>query len=183
MNEKAAMDSGLPQATDLRQEAERRLRSKNAGSVEGMADSPARGSAPVAQLAAATPSPVQVSPPATAVVFNAEEAIRRCFNREDMVRGMIQGFFEEVDALFLQMRAALEKGDLQEVGRLGHRMKGTVVYLGADLAAQAARHVERFHESGGGTPSEAEEAINALQHECIVLIAALSKHPLAQTTN
>ena len=177
MNEKAA--------TNLRQEAEQHLRSKKAASVEGMADSPARGSAPAAQLAAATPSPAQGSPPATADVFNPEEAIRRCFNSKNMVRGIIQGFFEEVDVLFLQMRAALEKGDLLEVGQLGHRMKGTVVYLGADHATQAARRVERFHKlsgSNGVNRSEAEEAINALQHECILLKSALSKHPLAQTT-
>ena len=99
-----------------------------------------------------------------------------------MVRGVIQGFFEEVDALFLQMRAALEKGDLLEVGQLGHRMKGTVAYLGADLATQAARRVERFCKSSDVNPSEAEEAINALEHECVLLKSALSRHPLAQTT-
>ena len=174
MNEKAA--------TDLRQEAERHLRSEKDASVEGTADSLACGSAPVAQLAAATPSPVQGSPPATADVFNPEEAIRRCFDNKNIVRGMIQGFFEEVDVLFLQMRAALEKGDLPEVGQLGHRMKGTVAYLGADLATQAACRVERFHKSSGVTPSEAAEAINALETECILLKSALSRHPLAQTT-
>ncbi len=70
------------------------------------------------------------------------------------------------------MRAALEKGDLVEVGRLGHRMKGTVVYLGAEIAKQAALRVERFCKSSGGTAAEAEEAINALEHECVVLKAA-----------
>ena len=140
-------------ATNIRQEVERQLRSKKAASIEGMAD-----------------------------VFNPEEAIRRCFDSKAMVRGMIQGFFEEVDALFPQMRAALEKGDLLEVGQLGHRVKGTVAYLGADLATQAARRVERSHLSSGVTASEAEEAINALEHECLMLKSALSKHPLAQTT-
>ena len=48
-----------------------------------------------------------------------------------MLREMIQCFCEELHSVFPQMRAALEKGDLVEVGRLGHRMKGTVVYLGA----------------------------------------------------
>ena len=58
-------------------------------------------------------------------------------------------------------------------------MKGTVVYLGAQSAGDAALCVERFCKSSGGTPSEAEESINALEHECIVLKAALSEHPLA----
>ena len=42
---------------------------------------------------------------------------------------MIQCFFDDVDNLLPKIRAALEKGDLEEVGRLGHRLKGTVVYL------------------------------------------------------
>jgi HPt (histidine-containing phosphotransfer) domain-containing protein len=77
------------------------------------------------------------------------------------------------------MRAALEKDDLAEVGRLGHRMKGTEVYLGAEPAKQAALRVERFCKSSGGSPSEAEEAINALEQECMVLKAELREHPLA----
>ena len=58
-------------------------------------------------------------------------------------------------------------------------MKGTVVYLGAQPAEEAALRVERFCTSSGGTPSEAEEAVNALEHECMVLKSVLSKHPLA----
>jgi hypothetical protein len=96
-----------------------------------------------------------------------------------MVREMILCFFDEVDKSFPQMRAALEKGDLVEVGLLGHRMKVTVVYLGAEPAKQATLRVERFCKSGGGTASKAEEAVNALDHECILLKAALKAHSLA----
>jgi HPt (histidine-containing phosphotransfer) domain-containing protein len=96
-----------------------------------------------------------------------------------MVREMIQCYCDEVDNLFPQMRAAVDKGDLVELGRLGHRMKGTVVYLGAQSALEAALCVERFYHAGDGTPSEAEEAINALERECLALRTALVKHPLA----
>lgn len=56
------------------------------------------------------------------------------------------------------MRAALEKGGVVEVGRLGHRIKGTVVYLGAQPAKEATLRVERFCRCGG-TAAEAAEAI------------------------
>jgi two-component system sensor histidine kinase/response regulator len=151
----------------------------NAQEMIGLVESLARGDMPVAQLASATPGPAKTSSQSTALVFNPEEALSRCFNSRDLVREMIQCFFEEADNLFLQMRVALEKGDLVEVGRLGHRMKGTVVYLGAQPAKEAALHVERFCKSSGGTPSEAEAAIAALEHECKALKAALSEHPLA----
>jgi len=91
-----------------------------------------------------------------------------------MLQEMIQGFYEEMALLFPQMRAALERDDLAEVGRLGHRMKGTVVYLGAEPAKEAALRVERFCRCSGGTRPEAEEAVNALEHECAALKAALA---------
>jgi hypothetical protein len=58
-------------------------------------------------------------------------------------------------------------------------MKETVVYLGAQPAKEAALRVERFCQPGGGAPSEAEEAVNALERECLALKAALSEHPPA----
>jgi PAS domain S-box-containing protein len=114
-----------------------------------------------------------------AVVFDPELALSRCFDSNEMLREMIQCFFEEVDSVFPQMRAALEKGDLVEVGRLGHRMKGTVVYLGAQSAEEAARGAERFCKSSGGTASEAEQAVNVLEQECLMLKTELADHPLS----
>ena len=95
---------------------------------------------------------------------------------------MIQCFFQEQGDLLPQMRTALERGDLEEVGRLGHRMKGTVVYLGAQAAKEAALRVERFCKSSGGTAEEAEEAeeaIDELERACQALAAALQPHPWA----
>jgi hypothetical protein len=61
-------------------------------------------------------------------------------------------------------------------------MKGTVVYLGAEPAKEAALRVERFCKSSGGTPSEAEDAINKLERECRALKEALGECPLATET-
>ncbi len=76
----------------------------NAQEMIGLVESLACGVAPAAQLVAATAGPPETSPPATAPVFNAEEALSRCFNSQDMVREMIQCFFDEVHNLFPQMR-------------------------------------------------------------------------------
>jgi PAS domain S-box-containing protein len=111
-------------------------------------------------------------------VFDPELALSRCFESREMLREMIQCFIEEVDSVFPQMRAALAKEDLVEVGRLGHRMKGTVVYLGAPRAEEAARGVERFCKSSDGTPAEAEDAVNQLERECMALKAELHARPL-----
>ena len=145
----------------------------------GLIESLARGAVPPSQGAAAPHDPTEASPAALDLVFNAEVAVSRCFNSPRMVGDMIHCFFDEVEGLFPQMRAALMQGDLVQVGRLGHRMKGTVAYLGAEPAEHAARRVEQFCRSSGGAPMEAEEAVNALEHQCAVLKAALSAHPLS----
>ena len=72
------------------------------------------------------------------------------------------------------MQAALDRGDLLEVGRLGHRMKGTLAYLGAASAKEAAMRVERFSRLTGRAPAEAAEAVAALQCQCHILKAALA---------
>ncbi len=151
----------------------------NAQELIGLVERLARCAVPDSREDAVVPNTVETSPGTAAVVFNPEEAIAQCFNSSKMLQQMIQSFFDDIDNLFVTMRTALEKGDLVEVGRLGHRMKGTVVYLGAQPAEEAALRVERFCTSSGGTPSEAEEAVNALEHECMVLKSVLSKHPLA----
>ena len=67
----------------------------------------------------------------TAIVFDAEAVLSKCCDSRDMVREMIQCFFDDVDEVLPQIRMAQKTGNLAEVGRLGHRLKGTVVYLGA----------------------------------------------------
>ncbi len=144
----------------------------------GLVETLARGTEPATQPVAAAPDPVERPSRVTAAVFDPEQTLTRCFNNRHMVGEMIRCFFDEVDSLFPQMRAALGKGDLAEVGRLGHRLKGTVVYLGAESARQAAMRVERLCTSSDGAASGAEEAVNVLERECAMLEAALREHPL-----
>ena len=88
---------------------------------------------------------------------------------------MIGFFFKDADSLLPQMRAALQKGDLAEVGRLGHRLKGSIVHVGAEAAREAASRVERFMLHAG-EQAEAEEAVTAFERECEVLRVALTEY-------
>ncbi len=115
-----------------------------------------------------------VSSPAT-TVFEPVIALKRCFNKQDLLREMIAYFFKDADNLRPQMRAALQKGDLTEVGRLGHRMKGTLVHLGAVAASEAVQRVERFMLYAG-EQAEAEDAVSAFERECEVLRAVLTEY-------
>lgn len=123
-------------------------------------------------------SPVPSGRPATPV-FDPALARARCFDSQRMVSEMIECFLGDTDDLLAQMRAALARRDLTEVGRLGHRIKGTVVYLGAESAKLAAEDVERFVVPECRDEAEAEAAVDGLQRECDVLKLALRGHPLA----
>ena len=81
----------------------------NAQEMLGLVESLACGVAPVAQLVAAPSGSAETSLQATAVVFNADEALAHCFNSADMVREMIQCFFDEVDNSFPKMRRPWRK--------------------------------------------------------------------------
>jgi PAS domain S-box-containing protein len=116
--------------------------------------------------------PVSFPPSA---VFDVELALNRCFGKRDMLQEMIAYFFKDADSLFPHMRAVLQKGDLVEVGRIGHRLKGTLFHLGAEAAREAASRAERFMLHAG-EQSDAEEAVRALERECEVLRAVLTKY-------
>ncbi len=109
-----------------------------------------------------------------AMVFDYALALKRCFKNPDMLRDMIQYFFHEVDSVFPEMRAALASSELIEVGKLGHRLKGTLVYLGAEVAKEAAVRVEQF-QAHGGDLAEAESAVQSLERACEALRRVLAK--------
>jgi PAS domain S-box-containing protein len=129
-----------------------------------------------ADLSPATPP--QAATASTAVVFDFDVALKRCSNSPEIMREMIQCFVSEAEKLLPQMHASIERSDIEEISRLGHRIKGTVVYLGAEPATQAALRVERCCECNGGTLSEAQQAVDALQRECMLLRTALDECPL-----
>jgi CheY-like chemotaxis protein len=140
--------------------------------VENLA---ARSPSVAAGTVSSPPASRQPAEPSAAAVFDPELALKRCFGKPKLVQDTVRCFFDDADSLLPQMRTALEKGDLQELGRLGHRLKGTVVYLGAEPARTAAQRVERFHCSGGEAV-EAGEAVNSLAQQCELLKAALAEH-------
>ena len=71
-----------------------------------------------------------------------------------------------------------QRDDFLEVRNLGHRLAGTLAYLAAEPARQAARRMERVGVSGGGQ-AEAEEAVATLERECRALRNALAEHQAA----
>jgi HPt (histidine-containing phosphotransfer) domain-containing protein len=93
---------------------------------------------------------------------------------------MVKWFFAETERLLPEMHRGLQRGDVVELGRLAHRLKGTVVYLGARRAVDAAQRAERF--VAGGSLGDADEAVHALERECEALKTALIDYQLEHPT-
>ena len=119
-------------------------------------------------------------PGADGAVFDARTALARCLGKPNLLAQMIELFFEDAENVLPQVRSALQRGDLAEVRRLGHRLKGTLAHLAAGPARAAASRVERLGEDGEPA-AKAEEIVRTLERECQLLKAALAQYEVAAT--
>jgi PAS domain S-box-containing protein len=114
-------------------------------------------------------------PPATASVdFDLDEAVRKCFGKYAMFQDMVGCFFDEVDQLVGQMHSTLAQGNGDEAYHAAHRLKNTVVYLGAARAAEATEQVERHCRSGD--LAAAVQAVEELQQRLASLAPQLTEY-------
>ena len=125
-----------------------------------------------------SPGPKQCAGLPSAAIFDPALALTRCLGKQDLLAQIIQFFFDDIDKLLPQIRSALQRRDLTEVGKLGHRLKGTITHLAAEPARDAAVRVEHLMLHGGGQ-AEAEDGVGTLERECQVLKEALTEYRAA----
>ena len=118
---------------------------------------------------------LQPALPAAATVFDPAVALEKCLNNRQLLGQIINFFFKDADTLLPRIHAALQAGDLREVGRLGHRLKGTLLHLGAEPAKEAARRVEQLMLHGG-KPAEGRSRHGTQYRQCDRLKQALAPH-------
>ena len=138
--------------------------------VESLARKPARP--PTAAATEGTPS-VSSDGGATPV-FQLEEAMARCMGKQELFQQMIGFFVEESVASLPAIRLGLERRDVAAMAQAAHRLRGTVLYLGATRTAEAALKVERLSEAGDLVA--AAEAIRQLEQECAALKETLAAY-------
>lgn len=83
-----------------------------------------------------------------AELFSLEEAVQRCFGDYGLFQDLVDCFFCEVDPLREELGAAHAAGDATEMGRVAHRLKGTVGFLGAAAALERIGQLERSCRAG-----------------------------------
>jgi HPt (histidine-containing phosphotransfer) domain-containing protein len=103
--------------------------------------------------------------------FNLDEAIVRLDCEPGLFREMIGFFFEDGPKLLAEIQTAVGAGDAIAIEKKAHRLKGTVLYLGADSTNEAVSRVEALGRVGD--LKGAAEAIRALEAEMTRLAEAL----------
>lgn len=140
------------------------------GLVERLAEQEAeaqrRQQAATQELSSVVEIPTE-APPDT---FNLQEALQHCFTGK-MFREMVDFFFAESVEVMERMHAALAGGDAEAAGRAAHRLRGTLVYLGASPAMEAASRLEEAGMSGNLTA--VAEAIGLLDVQIELLKRAI----------
>lgn len=104
-----------------------------------------------------------------APVFDADQALNRCFGKHETLLELMEFFPKESSELLRQMHVALGKVDFAEVRRTTHRLKGSLFYLGAQPAVDAAAKVEQAAKSGdltaaSGAVTELKKQVELLKN-------------------
>ena len=107
-------------------------------------------------------------------LFDMEDAVGKCYGNRNMFQEMVGCFFDEADALLTKLRAVLDRGEASVLADTAHRLRGTIVYLGARPASESARRVEQIGRSG--ELAVAGEAMESLAKEIQRLKEALAPH-------
>jgi HPt (histidine-containing phosphotransfer) domain-containing protein len=102
--------------------------------------------------------------------FDREIALAKCYDRE-MFDEMREYFFSQSGEVLQQMRLALTRGDLKEIARAAHALKGTVAYLGSQSCWDAVLCADAVGD--GGDLNSAAESIERLAIQVELLKGAL----------
>jgi len=126
---------------------------------------------------AASPSPAPEKDPHDAVpieVFDLHQAMERCFGDRAFFEQMAGYFLCEWEKAIHDMKTARDRHDASSLDHLAHRLRGTLVYLGAQPAANAAHKVEEL--SRANDLVAAERGIDQLEQQVVLLKTALAPH-------
>ncbi len=96
-----------------------------------------------------------------------------------MFLSMVDFFFLESGTLLDQMRAAAGNADATDLALAAHRLKGTVLYLGAAACREAVEQVEQASRSGD-LPAAAA-ALDELDAQIAILKEALAPYCQGQS--
>lgn len=128
--------------------------------LAGVADATER---PTQDAVAESSANVPSQPPTQRTVWNRAEAIERLGGDEDLFQELCQIFLEESPKLLRELKDALAMGNVEDVMRAAHSIKGETGYLSAPEAMAVARQLEDMARSN--SLAAAGELVGVLERE------------------
>jgi signal transduction histidine kinase/HPt (histidine-containing phosphotransfer) domain-containing protein len=107
-------------------------------------------------------------------IFQREEALASLAGQDALFRQMVDFYFEEWPQRLAEIEMALDRAEALSIARAAHRLKGTVIYLGARPLLAILDRVEQIGESGDLCGAEASVA--DLQREARRLAEAVASY-------
>jgi len=94
--------------------------------------------------------------------------LKRLEGNQELLTELVQLFLGEVPQLIEAMRSALQQGDMQELGRSAHSMKGAASNFSAYGTVNAASQLENEAKNGDSESAKASLAILEVVVECLL---------------
>jgi len=107
-------------------------------------------------------------------VFDRQAALTRMGGDESLFGDLAQFFHEDTPALLEEIRSGLNTGDIEQVSRGAHSLKGLAANFDAHAASEAALHVEQLARDGES--DKLENAVEILESEIQRLNDALAPY-------
>lgn len=115
------------------------------------------------------------------LVFDREQALHHCFGSELILRQMAAYLLDHADRELEEIRVAVRLPCRDALRTAAHRLKGTVLHLGAPRAALALKRLEQLPWSddmadAAAAVDEAARQVQRLKH-AVQPLAAAGEHP------
>lgn len=93
-------------------------------------------------------------------LLDLDDALNRALGDAAFLKMMFEEFQQMIPDLMAAMAIAIQKGDLDSLGKSAHQIKGAAANLGATAVSAAALNLERIGKSG--SPQDAHAAFERL---------------------
>jgi two-component system, sensor histidine kinase and response regulator len=110
---------------------------------------------------------------AEAPAFDQDDVLARVSGDRQLLAELVEVFTQETPRALLEIRRSVDNNDPSRLERAAHRLRGSIMAFGADLAAQAALALEALGR--GGVLTGAEGHVMNLEREVHRLIHALGR--------
>jgi HPt (histidine-containing phosphotransfer) domain-containing protein len=114
---------------------------------------------------------MQPNDPPPEPLVNVAELLARVDNDAELLRELIAIFKIELPRLLCALREAIGQGNLKNVQKSGHLLRGMLSNLGATRAAAAVAQLEQLGDSSDGTTLKS--ALALFEKEVIDLLPEL----------